>query len=439
MSPRVGDTLSRGVSFPHMVRTLILRTLGAHCRVPSITFFAVLLACGCTLAVDSNTAHANTGFEAQHATLRIAPMEPFEYAFFGASVASSGATFAVGAWGDSDVGRNTGAVYVFEVGEDGWAQTGRLVASDAIAGARFGHSVAMSETVILVGAIYDSERGFRSGSVYVFEWDGSLWQETAKLLPEDGKENMYFGSAVAIDGLTLLVGASGPSAGSAYVFERNSRGWKQIQRLAPQTSQSVQFGVSVDLSNDVAVIGSPRLAEGPVDEDGITGTGAAFVYERRGSDWHEVAGLQPREASAAQNFGLSVGVSDELVVVGSPDRIGRAYVYRRASSGWGLQASLASGVDGAEHFGVSVAVNGDLIAVGAPGSHSGSGATYIFQQHGNDWRNLAHFIITDPPERTGLGGAVAFGGDTIVSGATGDAGGGVAAGAAYAHSLVRPE
>lgn len=422
-----------------MFRIIVSRTLRAFVRVSGPALFTVLVACGCSFDVNVDTAHANTGVEVQHATMRIAPAEPFEYAFFGASVASNGSVLAVGAWGDTDVGRNTGAVYLFEVGEEGWAQTGRLVASDATAGARFGHSVAMSESVILIGALYDPARGFRSGSVYVFERDGSVWQETAKLVPAGGKENMHFGSAVAIDGLTVLIGAAGPSAGFAYVFERGPRGWQEIERLEPQTNEALQFGVSVDLSDDVAVIGSPGMSEGADDEDDTTVPGAAFVYERQGSEWHEVAGLQPREPSGAQNFGLSVAASDELIIVGSPDGIGRAYVYRRTSSDWVLQAELASGTVDAEHFGFSVAVNGDLIAVGAPRSRSGSGAAYVFQQQENDWLNVARLITAEPPELTGLGGSVAFAGDTLVSGATGDAGGGVAAGAVYAHSLSRSE
>jgi len=146
--------------------------------------------------------------------------------YLGYSVAISGGTVVVGAWGDDDNGGASGSAYVFVKPGGGWAtgaETGRLTASDGAGGDRFGYSVAISGDTVVVGAYGDDDNDWYSGSAYVFVKPGGGWvsmTETGKLTASDGAENDYFGFSVAVGGDTVIVGAyrDDSGRGSAYVF-----------------------------------------------------------------------------------------------------------------------------------------------------------------------------------------------------------------------------
>lgn len=95
-----------------------------------------------------------------------------------------------------------------------------MTAFDAATGDNFGHSVAVSDDIIVVGAVTDDDAGSSSGSVYVFERVGAVRIGTAKLIASDAATNDQFGWSVAVSGDTVAVGArldddKGVSSGSA--------------------------------------------------------------------------------------------------------------------------------------------------------------------------------------------------------------------------------
>src|SRR6185436_13041023 len=114
-----------------------------------------------------------------------------------------------------------------------WNEFQKLKASDAEFGDAFGSAIAIEGGVAAVGAIHEFPQGvFDAGSVYVFEWNGASWVETAKLWASDAAPQTHFGFALALSGNRLLVGAkddddAGSSSGSAYVFERNGSTWSE--------------------------------------------------------------------------------------------------------------------------------------------------------------------------------------------------------------------
>jgi hypothetical protein len=116
-----------------------------------------------------------------------------------------------------------GAVYPLTIDPVVTLEEAKLLASDGEAEDYFGLSVAISGDTVVVGAYRDEDQGSESGSAYVFEGSGVSWSEQAKLLASDGVVNDYFGYSVAISGDTLVVGAfldddKGFDSGSAYVF-----------------------------------------------------------------------------------------------------------------------------------------------------------------------------------------------------------------------------
>ena len=148
---------------------------------------------------------------------------------FGYSVAVSGdgSTAVIGAHGDDDRGSESGSAYVFTRSGSSWTQQAKLTASDGAAGDIFGYSVAVSGdgNTAVIGAYGDDDRGIESGSAYVFTRSGSSWTQQAKLTASDGAAGDLFGWSVAVsgDGSTAVIGAHGDDdrgyqSGSAYIF-----------------------------------------------------------------------------------------------------------------------------------------------------------------------------------------------------------------------------
>ena len=161
-------------------------------------------------------------------------------ASFGWSVAVHGDVMVVGAPGDSSKGNNAGAAYVFRAQDGTWEEEQKLFArdgdltSDETEFAEFGSSVAISGETIVIGARSDLETDVFAGAAHVFRFDRGAWLEETKLRPSDGSRLDYFGTSVAIDGDTILIGApevdsdetSSRNIGAAYIFQRTEGQWR---------------------------------------------------------------------------------------------------------------------------------------------------------------------------------------------------------------------
>jgi fibronectin type 3 domain-containing protein len=306
---------------------------------------------------------------------------------FGLAVAISGDLALVGAPRDDDHGDQSGSAYVFRRGGDGsWTQEKKLLADDGAVSDWFGSAVAISGDLALVGAPDDDDQGDLSGSAYVFRrgGDGS-WTQEQKLLAADGADSTGFGHAVAISGDLAVVGAfkNDPNAasGSAYLFHRGGDGsWTQEQKLlADDGTVSDWFGFAVAISGDLAVVGAAHDLE-----RGIF-AGAAYVF-RRGGDgsWTQEQKLLAADGVAFDFFGIAVSVSGNLAIVGAyADRdkgplSGSAYIFRRGGDGNWTQEQKLLAPDGADsdYFGNAVSISGDLAVIGAYGDDE-SGSAYI--------------------------------------------------------------
>lgn len=401
-------------------------------------------ACLLLLAVFLVTACANSNqtagepllearFVPERATDRLAPDAPSEYAYFASSLDVDDDTVVVGAWGESDAGRNTGAVYVFERLDTGWEQRARLTASDASAGARFGHAVAIEGDVLLVGAVYHDEFGHRAGAVYVFGRDGEAWREQTVLHPSDAGPDALFGSSVALSEGTAAIGASGPAARSVYVFGRSGDTWMERAKLVPgAVVEGARFGSSVAIHGGTIVVGAwidrpEEEVETPASES------SAFVFERVDAAWSERAQLTSGGPGTFQRFGVSVAVDGGSIIVGAPGERESAYLFRRTDRGWELEAELVSASASDEHFGTAVSIQRDLIVVGAPGHDGHTGTAYVYRLEADDWRGTTQVIAPDAHLGLQLAGTVAMDRGTIVFGATGDQTAGAATGAAFVY------
>jgi FG-GAP repeat protein/putative Ig domain-containing protein len=313
---------------------------------------------------------------------------------FGRSVAISGETLVVGArLDDGAAGSDQGSAYVFVRSGGVWSQQQKLEASDPGAGDNFGESVGIDGETIVVGALqHNGAAGSNQGSAYVFVRSGGVWSQQQKLEAADAAADDQFGHRVAISGETLVVGArlddgaAGSDQGSAYVFVSSGGVWSQQQKL--ETSDAAGgdlFGVSLAISGNTIVVG----AQG---DDGTAGDaqGSAYVFVRSGGVWSQQQKLEAADAAAFDLFGVSVAISGNTIVVGASlddgtagDAQGSAYVFARSGGVWSQQQKLeAADAAGGDNFGNSVAISGNTIVVGASlddgTAGDAQGSAYVF-------------------------------------------------------------
>jgi len=360
--------------------------------------------------------------------------------WFGYSVAIDGNTVVIGAWGDDDAGSTSGAVYVLRA-SDG-AELAKLTASDAAADDNFGQSVAIDGDTVVIGAIGAGT----GGAVYVFRTTdgGATYAQVAKLTASDAAESDGFGRKVAIDGETVVVGASGENSqrGAVYVFRTSDGGatYAQVAKLtASDAAEDDFFGVSVAIDGSTIVVGASG------DDDAGSKSGSAYVFHTTdgGATYGQVAKLTAADAAAIDYFGWSVAVDGDTVVIGAyydddaGSGSGSAYVFRTSDGGASYdQVAKLTAADAAanDFFGGSVAIDGATIVVGAAQyNNGGSGAVYVFRttDGGATHGQVAKLTASDAAAGDRFGLRVAIDGSTIVVGADKDDDGGTESGSAY--------
>lgn len=353
---------------------------------------------------------------------------------FGYSVAISGDTVVVGALLDTVNGNfEQGSAYVFTKSGDAWTERAKLSAHDGAARDEFGYGVAISGDTIAIGSRKNDGANEDQGFVSIFERAGDVWTETAKLTSSDGAAGDLFGHSVAIHGDTVVAGAPqvdvGPYAsyGAAYVFVRAGNGWAQQAILkAPDGFTSDSFGLTVAIDADTVVIGASRH-----DVGSSVNQGAVYVFVRQGGNWIQQEKLTANDGVSFDEFGRSVAISGDTILIGSLAGIGAnayqgaAYVFVRKGSVWTQQAKLTA-PDGADNdrFGFAVALAGDTAVIGSfgddVGANANQGSVYVFERQQGAWTRRAKFTTSDGNTFDDLGYSVAISGETIVAGASGD-------------------
>lgn len=344
----------------------------------------------------------------------------------GFSVAIDGDILVLGAKGDDVVGINSGSVYTYRWNGTSWEQQQKLVPSDAASVDNFGQSVAIDGDTIVVGSWIDDHSGLgNAGSAYVFSWDGTTWVEQQKIIATDAAFGDKFGYEVGIDGDAIVVGAlgdddGGVDAGSAYVFRKNGNQWLQEGKLiAGDASAGDWFGISVAIDGDTAIVGARY------DDDGQSNAGSAYVFRYDGSQWTQVSKLLANRAIENEQFGESVTIAGNRVVVGAyaPRQHGAAYVFEYDGTGWNQKARLgASDSRPNNQFGLTVALHGETLVVGArmdsaeAGFAAGAAYVYRYRRSTENWIEQIKLTATDAQSYSWFGWDVDIDGDQVVVG-----------------------
>lgn len=296
---------------------------------------------------------------------------------FGTSVAIDDATIVIGAPFDDAKGNRSGSVYIYTRLGFGpsatWLLKDRLVAEDGEPSDNFGEAVAIDGDTIVVGAPFDDDEGYNSGSIYIYTQSGSgtekKWSLQQHLVARDGSDSDQFGSSVAIDDDTIVVGArrdddKGIDSGSVYVYYRSGPDEKWLQ----QGKLKAQDGAEGDLfGHSVAIDGKTIVVGAHLDDDQGYNSGSIIVLTRSGSgskaSWSQRAKQMAQDGADRDQFGASVAIDDNIIVVGS--YFGSVNVYSRSG------ATLSRELD--HKFGSnaeSVAIKGDTVVVGSHESSS---------------------------------------------------------------------
>ncbi len=274
-----------------------------------------------------------------------------------------------------------------------------ITADGGYAGEHFATRVALSGDTMLVGTAPDG-----SGDSYVFVRSGGTWTQQAKLRGDDTVSTDEFGMSVGISGDTAVVGALGAmgNRGAAYVFVRSGTTWtQQAKLLAKDAADGDTFGWTVAISGDTILLSAPR-------KDFIRG--AAYVFTRSGITWTEQAKLTADTRQVNSFFGINLKLNGDDAIIGAPfadNKAGLAFVFHRDGSTWTQQGTLmASDRAPGGFFGGALDVDGERAIVGASGFDIGSpGAAYVFVRSGGTWTQEAKLTSA---------AAVRFGGDVAI-------------------------
>ncbi len=363
----------------------------------------VAMGWGCAGSAASQTGLIDWSLATQ--IQKITASDGTAYNQFGYSVAMTGDTAVIGSYFSE-------AVYVFTRSGNVWTQQAKLTASDGESGDYFGNKVDISGNTIIIGAIYDDDRGTSSGAAYIFVGSGSTWSQQAKLVPSDGSSMDIFGISVAISNNTAVIGAyfdddRGNNSGSAYVYTRSGSVWSQQAKLtASDGADSDFFGSWVAIDDNTVVVGSPY------DDDTGSTSGSAYVYTRSGSIWTQQAKLTASNGAANDKFGSSVLLSSGTLVIGAPgdnSNNGSAYVFTGAGSSWSQQTNIIPA--SAYSFGIEAAIYNNVLIIGTDG-----GEAYIYERNGTIWTEKRKLAESGT---TGFGYSVAINNDTALVGTPG--------------------
>lgn len=163
----------------------------------------------------------------------------------------------------------------------------------------------------------------KAGAAYIFKNIEGEWEQTAKLVANDAVENDNLGFSAAIDRHTVVVGAWRNSnqdtrnAGAVYVYQKKENDWIQKQKLTSNYPQkNGQFGVSVAIQDDWIVVGEQRWTNGDFGN-----SGSVSIFHKTAESWELHQRLYPALLYEDTFFGRSVSISNDKLVVGAPSKI----------------------------------------------------------------------------------------------------------------------
>jgi hypothetical protein len=418
----------------------------------------------------------------QHAYLKAESNDKWDQ--FGTSIALSGDFLAVGAPLESSDGTSpsnnseaeSGAVYIYRRLGISWVPAGTIKAPLPIAGDHFGASLDLDGNTLAVGATGDDTKGAEAGAVHVYVFNGLNWQHQAKLTGAFTEFQDGFGFDVDLEGDRLLIGAPTEDGGSlgvngneasngknnsgaAYLFERFATTWTQTTYFkALNADPGDQFGTAVSLDGNQVLIGAPfeggkvpGVNANPAN-NGAIAAGAAYTFTNTTGAWVQEAHIKPVNPQNFAQFGISVDIEYDRLVIGanqensrakgvngnpfdmSAGLSGAAYMFERQPlTGWSQSAYIkATNTDANDLFGRKVALHGNTLLISAIYEASSArgidgddslnnankaGAVYMLEYMGGAWQHTHYIKASNAGSAARFGVSLAMQDATIIVGA----------------------
>ncbi|HUR46569.1 MAG TPA: hypothetical protein VMZ27_11890, partial [Candidatus Saccharimonadales bacterium] len=289
--------------------------------------------------------------------------------------------------------------------------------------ALFGSRVAIDGNTALVGSPLRTNLYAAAGTAFLYKRTNGNWVLDATLTPNDPSPYAYFGSAVALQGDFAVVGSYASSSRvscDAYVFRRTGSGWVQEAKLVTNVPGDGWEMTSVSLDNGL-------LALGTVGDSGRGSmSGSVWLYRRNTSQWSYEMRLVADDGRPDQHFGAAVSVKGDRVLVGAPGDVGvnfsgAAYLFKRVGQSWGQQAKISNNsVAAYAEFGRAVSLDSTRGLIGAPYDEVNGvpvGAAYVYDLGSNSVTSQARLTPADAEPYQLFGASTALLGDQLLIGA----------------------
>ena len=321
--------------------------------------------------------------------------------FFGTSVDMNGNRLVVGSKGVDDNGLSSGSMYKYYLVFNVWTQEEKIVAYDGQSGDLFATDVAVYDSTFLVGAYGDDDGGSNAGSAYFIY--GDMFVDEFELNEDGTVTRDMYGRSVDIFGDYAAVAAQSIDyLGVVYIYRWNGSIWEPIQELrSNENIKADSFGASIDFGGNYLIIGASS-------DSSVTGviTGAAYIYKLENGLWVlDQKIYSDQTLNFATYFGRAVSINDDYAVVGCHlcnnadlgyGHGGSTYVFEKTENGWELMQRLLpvhGDIDQQLFFGYDVSISGNKIVVGAPHELIEEGAVYIYNLQNGVWTE--HSYLTD--------------------------------------------
>ncbi len=354
---------------------------------------------------------------------KIRPSDPQENGGVGRAIALDGEHLLISRFGADEMGTSDGAVIAYRCIDGEWVEQQKLLPSLFEDFASFGGTVALDGNTAMIRSGLDSPTS--TATVFVFEFDGTQWIETQILTVSDGQDGDSFASNISLDGTTAAITASGfdggaDSSGAVYVFEYDGTEWVETQKLLPQTpSQFLRFGQACKVDSGNLFITSLAGSE--------TDSGTVHLYRFDGSSWVEIEQITQSDAEPNDLFGFYLDVQGDVAVISSPGKAGNTgaiYLFRFDGTQWNeiVKQEASDGYSG-QVFGGGVFLDGDRVLVIASRDDEFaqfSGAAYSYRIDGSSFVGEQKIVSSTPTAFDFFPGTIALEGEVAFLGSPND-------------------
>lgn len=363
---------------------------------------------------------------------------------FGEAVSVYGNVAVIGAHLDNGAFTDQGSISIYRFDGSQWMFEQKIEAADGAQNDNFGISVDVHNEVIAIGASFTDDSFTNSGSVYIYRYNGSSWildQELHAALPAQDDE---FGHAIDLDENRIIIGAYRADGagitdrGAVYIFDYNGTSWNETQKITyAGANQDDFFGYDVALKGNRAVVGAY------LDDDNGVNSGSAFIYDLSGS-WNLTQKITPTDGMSGDAFGFSVDLWQDKVACGAYANsakgpgFGAVYIFELNGT-WTQDTTLyASDGNTDDWFGYDVSFDSTSLLVGAFHNDdfgAESGSAYFFRHNGNDWLEEMNITASDAALGDEFGQHLKIHGMQMIIGSALDDDNGSNSGSAYLYPI----